>query len=437
MGKGAFSTVFVAAMKKNAIFLTGFGGFLLLALLSSSLWAPPKVATKERSIKKAMAAELLKLARYCLKKKLLTEGRGHVREALDLDPDSSAAKALLSRLRGDTSAKDFSRRQYNRKWKRFRRWLAHRYRVLFALEHRAEDQPRHDGYLLKAYAHGPKGSRALFDATWRLYYEKKLWGQAYRLLKEGQAIETSSRRTAVLKEVEGKVAESTPLLKKASDHPMAYYLALPKGWSDQREWPILVTVEGAGCNFLGNCKVFLHHRGDLPFILVTPLTFWNTRQLQPDKYPYPRALIEKHDRDMRGRMTFDETGLLKVIETVRKQYRGGKKFFITGFSGGGNLTWRMIFGHPEKLAAASPTGANFTLSGEISRAPERAQLPVKAFQGEKDKYLNMLNAQWARAKGLCDQNGYRNVCREMVPGTGHSACVAQVLAFFRDVLEKK
>src|SRR5579859_5319904 len=33
-----------------------------------------------------------------------------------------------------------------------------------------------------------------------------------------------------------------PALKTASRHPVQYYLSLPKGWSAQKQWPVLLAI---------------------------------------------------------------------------------------------------------------------------------------------------------------------------------------------------
>src|SRR5689334_16376313 len=47
-------------------------------------------------------------------------------------------------------------------------------------------------------------------------------------------------------------ADPQPELKTAKSVEVQYYLSLPKGWTTEKNWPILVTIDGAGHNFLGN-----------------------------------------------------------------------------------------------------------------------------------------------------------------------------------------
>lgn len=240
---------------------------------------------------------------------------------------------------------------------------------------------------------------------------------------------------------ETKAAQSGPLLRKASTHMMEYLISLPSGWRKGQKYDVLVTVEGAGCGWLGNHRSFAKHKGK-ELIIVTPITFWNTNALNVNKYNYPEEVVQKHDKDSAARMKFDEEGLLAALKDVQEQFGGKDKFFITGFSGGGNLTWRMVFGHPDKVRGAAPACGNFGNPGKINTtAPERAEVIIHAFQGEKDQYLDgkgnkpvNLNNEYAHAERLCKQHGFTNIKRTMLPGVGHSNCNKQVADFVKGVI---
>lgn len=393
---------------------------------------------RELEIRKATAQVMADLAEWCGQKKLRVEARAWCDEALLLLSDHPKAKALRPKIDGDTEADEAAAKEYEKKLEAAAKKISKGYRELAVCKHAPQDNARYDGYLIRAYELDTKGTEPVFQAEWRAAYQKKDLDRVHRLLSSSEKVKPDEKNAKVLREVELKLAETKPVLRTAKNHPIQYYLALPKNWSADKTWPILVTVEGAGCNWLGNCNAFLGARGDRPFILVTPLTFCNTNKLEKAKYPgYPQKLLDEVEKS--GRLKWDEEGLLAILEDVRREFHGRDTFFITGFSGGGNLTWRMIFGHPEKLAGASPACANFYMTGTISQAPERETVPVKAFQGDKDEYLNgnpNLNAQWETAKKFCDENGFKNVSREMLPGVGHSACVKEVWEFFSGLLSK-
>jgi len=390
-------------------------------------------AGREAELRKAIAAGLVELASWCHEKKMRPEGRALVDEALGIDADSAKGKDLKGKLAGDSEADDAARKEYPKRLETYGKRLAALYRELFAQKHQPNQQQQWDKWLVRACELDAKASLPLLDAETREAHGKRDWARAHRLLTGAERVKSEPARAKTLKEVELKCAETTAVQKKASAHTMEYLLALPKGWTPARKWPILVAVEGAGCNWQGMMNAYLGNRGDRPLILVVPITFSNTNALDRAKYPYPQEGLDEADRS--GRMGFDEPGLLAVLDDVRREYAGAEKFFVTGFSGGGNLSFRMTFGHPEKLVASAPACPNFSNPGKVSEAPERENLPVKVFQGDKDEYLNMLESQWQNAKSEFERSGFKGVSRVMLPGVGHSGCAKEVLDFFTPMLK--
>lgn len=411
---------------------------LLLALVSSVALAGPPKADRESELKKTIAGGFVELATWCQPKKLNAEGRGHVAEALALEPDNAKAKAL--KLDGDSAASDADKAEYAKKLATYGKALAPLYRELSTQKHQNKDDARFDGYLVRAYGLDPKTIGPLIDAEWQAAYQKHDWERAQRLISGAEAIQSSPARAKVAHEVELRCAETAPILKTASTHKMQYYLQLPKGWTPTKKYTIVVGVEGAGCNFKGMLSALTSNRGDLPVICITPQTFSNTNSLAgaAGKYTYPPDLVAEYDAG--DRFKFDEEGLLAVIADVKKDFSGEDKFCITGFSGGGNLTWLMVFHHPDMLLGASPACANFgTRKYNIPDVPEKATVPVHAYQGDKDEYWHNppnLEQAWLDAKKLADDNGYKNVTRDMVPGVGHSGCSDKVMAFFATLIKK-
>src|SRR5690606_3526961 len=138
--------------------------------------------------------------------------------------------------------------------------------------------------------------------------------------------------------------------------------SLPQDWTKDKEWPIVVAQEGAGCNFDGMNRAAA--KNNKWFIVIRCCTFSNTNSLAGlagKKYPYPQELLDKWADN---RLAFDEPGLLAVMKDVRELYNGSDKICITGYSGGGNLTWHMVFKHPDKVIAAVPACANFAHAHE-------------------------------------------------------------------------
>lgn len=207
-------------------------------------------------------------------------------------------------------------------------------------------------------------------------------------------------------------APPKPDLKTEPTSGIQYYLSLPKSWSPGTTWPILVAIDGAGHNFPSCFGSFVNARGARPFIVVVPCVSSN------------------------GNDPAEMQGVLAIVQEVQKSSHGQPKFFITGCSAGGHLTWQCIFLHPELLAGAAPAAGNFRFRGidQVSKHPDRVRLPVHAFQGDKDGIKAALDAQWADAVKLAHDNGYENLTRTEVPGAGHQAFPSQVVQFFESLL---
>jgi poly(3-hydroxybutyrate) depolymerase len=386
---------------------------------------------------------------FCRTHGLEAGARAHAEAALAVESGNVAAKELLAAL-GPAPAPDPDpgaappaatpalSKSDQKTFDAAKKKLATLYRELAFEKHAGSEQARFDGYIVRAYALDPKVGGPALEAEWKGAYGKKDWARAHRLLSGAEAVTSDPARAKALKEVELKAAETAPLKKKATTHPMEYYVLLPKGWSPQKKWPILVGIDGAGCNWLGMLHSVADARKDAPFIIISPITTTNTNDLAAVRgsYTYPQSVFDEIERN--GRKIWDEEGLIAVVDDVRRDFSGEEKLFITGFSGGGNLTWQMVFAHPEMLAAAAPGSGNFSgLAGGVSEHPARETLPIKAFQGENDPYRpTMLDGQWERAQALLEENGYKSWERILVPGAGHSACLDKVMEFFKSIHEK-
>ncbi|MCE9582209.1 MAG: hypothetical protein K8T20_06930 [Planctomycetes bacterium] len=408
----------------------------LLVMAASLAFADGKAApvAKDVELKKTIAAGLADMAAWAQPKKLMAEGRALVDEALVLDPACAKAKDLQPELAGDSAASASDKKEWEAKSAAFGKKVAPLYIDLSKQKHAPKDDTVFDGYFVRAYEWAPKEVGPLIDAAWREALGKKDWDHAYRLISGAERVQTDPARAKALKEVELHEGEKKALLRKASNHDMQYYLVLPKDWDPKKKWPIMVYVEGAGCNFKPAIENWGEQRGDFNCILITPQGFSNTNALadMKGKYTYTWEFMEPFDKDSEKRFRFDEAGLLNVLDDVRKEFNGEDKIYITGFSGGGNLTWRMIFGHPDLLVCAAPACPNFYMSLELSTAAERETLPVKVFQGDKDENLaGNLEPGWQNAKKICDEKGWKNVSRVMVPGRGHDTCMKEVLEFFK------
>ncbi len=413
----------------------------LLAGVFLTILAPAQEATPPSRQQQALAGELATFAEWCQKNGFPGQAAAVAREALDADPAHGKAKALAAAGAGEDAADEAA----GKKLAQRRAGAGKRIATLYCEVAAGEPPgPAARAPLTAAFRWDAGTADRLVESAWKKALAQGEHARAHDLLSVALAHETlgaSSRaqqaRRKALHECEIELAQKQPLLRQVRGHPMQYWLSLPQGWSGDREWPILVAVEGAGCNFVRMNGIY-GGRDNRDFVVVTPCSLSNTNSLQEQRgnYPYPPELLAEWDR---RRMEFDEAGLLALLADVRADFRGEAKVFVTGFSGGGNLTWQMVFAHPELLAAAAPACANFAgLRGAASTAPEREALPILVVQGEDDPFRpddskSPLDRQWAMARAQLEQHGYRGWSYSLVPKTGHAPCAAEVLAFFRKV----
>jgi pimeloyl-ACP methyl ester carboxylesterase len=188
--------------------------------------------------------------------------------------------------------------------------------------------------------------------------------------------------------------------RAAATHPMRYHLALPAGYTHAagKRWPVLVCVCGADADFAGLAERFRHARGRLPYLLVVPCTFSSTNRIAGgllDHYRrlYPGEVIRDAGGDgwvpdLTRRLAWDEAGLLAVLDDLEQTFGTERRVYLTGFSAGGLLAYRMIVRYPDRLAAAVTVCPNFNFwnhgynSGPAS-AEDRA-VPIRLILGERD-----------------------------------------------------
>ncbi|MDA1195000.1 MAG: alpha/beta hydrolase-fold protein [Planctomycetota bacterium] len=238
-------------------------------------------------------------------------------------------------------------------------------------------------------------------------------------------------------------AMKSPLLLRSPTHEAAAYVSLPSGWKPGKTYPVLVSVDGAGANFLGNANAFKGGRGSRAFITVAPHALSCTNAIEPAKFPaYSQALIDKWNGN---RVAFDVPGLLAMLDFLRAHFGAEEKVAITGFSGGGNLCYGFLLAHPERVLCAAPACANFQPGlAQGAQKPAEGGPPVHVMTGEKDPHRDLthgktppgIEQQTDWAMKAFEENGFTNVKRTMLPGVGHSNLVKEVWAFVDETYGK-
>lgn len=237
---------------------------------------------------------------------------------------------------------------------------------------------------------------------------------------------------------EESVAREDCLLIRAPGSEFRAYVALPQGYTPKAVWPVLVAVEGAGSNFLGAARNFRGARKDLPYIIVVPCTLSNTNALSAAAYPHYAAATLAAHAEQASRFAFDSDGLQGVLKVVQERFNGEARFHMTGFSGGGLLTYWWLLRRPEDLASAVLAGANFhpALASETP-LPEGRRAAVNLIVGALDehrekvlgKFTPGIDGQTDLAEAALGAADYKSIRRTLLPGVGHSPCAAEVFTF--------
>jgi hypothetical protein len=224
----------------------------------------------------------------------------------------------------------------------------------------------------------------------------------------------------------------------ASSHPMRYHLALPVGWSAEREWPVLIAIPDAGREFDANLQTFVAARGNRPYILVSPevLTCGGARTRMLDHYSYSRVVWDSVQA--LDDFAFDDAGIAAVLMDVHRQWHGESTAFLTGWEAGGHTVWAVTFRHPERWRGVAPVSTNYLRRGLdpawFSSAPERLHLPLQVFRegpssGENADMMRFLAQQTATALADARAHGFAPAPVRVVPGAHHGPLAPSVLAW--------
>jgi poly(3-hydroxybutyrate) depolymerase len=202
-------------------------------------------------------------------------------------------------------------------------------------------------------------------------------------------------------------------------HPLRFLLSLPKGWRADQKWPVVVAVTGSNGNFptLANGYHGVHET--MPFIVIVPATVSSTspEKITTSRFPHYTEAECQHwaEASDLDKLRYDMDGLQQILAAVRAHLGGEEKIHLSGFSKGGTLAWQMAFLHGDQLHMMFPVCAVYKEQAQaavpIDRPLTNPSLPIYAFQGKNDGYLDGLNESWERASAFACQQGFTNVTR--------------------------
>ena len=203
-------------------------------------------------------------------------------------------------------------------------------------------------------------------------------------------------------------------VRTATTHPMKYLVSLPKNWTPDRKWPVLVAPSAhydAGGKSLSLFSAERDAR-KADFIIVAPFVINADpvsrmaayRGAVADAISAADAATGDGGRDEVARAKFDSEGICAVIKDIQKIYRGEEKVWITGFSSSTHIAYMFLFAHPELLKGAVINSGVYLGRGvdedhiPLLNSPERAGIAVKFIIGENDPGCEKCSGNWTEAK---------------------------------------
>jgi len=207
-----------------------------------------------------------------------------------------------------------------------------------------------------------------------------------------------------------------PPLQTATTHPMKYYISLPKNWSANRKWPVLVAPSAHYGDKGKNLAMFAAERDKrkASFIIVAPFVINADRVAAMTEYrgavadAISAADAATDGRDETARAKFDSEGIRAILKDVQKLYHGEDKVYITGFSSSTHVAHLFLFNHPELLKGVIINSGGYAGRGvdedhiPFLNSPERAKIEIKYIVGENDRGYEWYseNSQETKAKLL-------------------------------------
>jgi dienelactone hydrolase len=201
---------------------------------------------------------------------------------------------------------------------------------------------------------------------------------------------------------------------RSEEAGLDYLLYVPDDYGEdpQQKWPLILYLHGR--DKLNTTLAWLEaytllemskHRGDYPFLVVSPLAKSKTYEFWPEKEMVASLFIL----------------LAEIQDNVSVDQN---RIYLTGESSGGNGTWSIAVQHPEYFAALVPSMGYY---GWPPAVPENIcdlkDVPVWAFHGAEDEVIP-LEAEQMLVDALKACGG--NVQFTIFPNIGHDVNSRQV-----------
>lgn len=245
-------------------------------------------------------------------------------------------------------------------------------------------------------------------------------------------------------------------IQTATAHPMKYYVSLPRNWTPDRKWPVLVAPSAHYGDKGSTNAMFAKERDarNADFIIVSPLVINADRLAAMTEYrgavadAISAADAATDGRDEIARARFDSEGIQAVLKDVQKRYHGEDRVYITGFSSSTHIAYLFLFTHPELLKGVMINSGGYAGRGvdeeriPLLNSPERAKIGIKCIVGENDPHYQSYLENWQKTNAELLRCGHpaSKIETEVIEkgnseklNPGHNWFPARILDFFESI----
>jgi predicted peptidase len=166
--------------------------------------------------------------------------------------------------------------------------------------------------------------------------------------------------------------------RNAHRETMPYRLFVPRGYSSDKPYPLVIWLHGAGGAGEDN-------RAQISGDQISGTRTWTKPENQA-KYP-TFVLVPQNPANWVDRLDEMSPGIrlvLEILESVKTRYNiDAARIYVAGQSDGGYGTWNVITQRPDVFAAAIPLCGG----GDPQSAVRIAAMPLWVFHGRQDAVI--------------------------------------------------
>ncbi|NQZ77291.1 MAG: prolyl oligopeptidase family serine peptidase [Ekhidna sp.] len=157
----------------------------------------------------------------------------------------------------------------------------------------------------------------------------------------------------------------------------AYWLYLPRDYSMEKKWPIIMFLQGGDASASPNPNT-VQNGGPV-------YHFLNQQKNLPDSFLIVNPHMRTGSREQRQWFN-NADGLAQIIDQTIKQYNADpNRVYLTGESRGGHGTWGVAKRHPNKFAAIVPIAGAISCK---SNCDQITDLPIWIIHNHEDPVVD-------------------------------------------------